>query len=231
MNASLPAARAATAAARARHAADVAALTRGRERLAASATELKRLAAEDEAAVARHAQRLEKQTRAGDAGPVPQLLPSDKHLAAEIAARRTHQAARQMLASLESAARQSAPELAQAEEALRSAVLAEIGEEAARMAHELVQARTQVEQLEALLNACREIPDIGPHLAVNVHVALRDDLNTPINLIPDRGDFARPVGEVRLRPTPVNASTHWEQRIEQLLTGAGTEPTSTSVAA
>ncbi len=227
---SLSTAREAAVSARARQTQDSAALARGRDRLATSKAELARLTADDAAAITRHAKRLEKQTREGAAGPLPALVPTDKHVAAEITAQRTHAAAVQMLASLESAARASSAALADAEEALRSAVLERLGEEAARMAAELDQARARVEELEALLNACRELPDIAPHLSVGVHVALRDDLNTPINLIPDRGDFARPVGEVRMRPTPVDASAHWRARIEQLLSGSD-DPTSTSVAA
>jgi hypothetical protein len=215
---SLPAAREAAVAARARHCDDTAALTRSRDRLAGVAAELKRLAADDEAAIFRHAQRLMRQTREGAAGPPPSLVPTDAQMAARLTAQRTHEAARRMVTSLESAERESAVALAAAEESLQSTVLKAVSQDAARMAAELEQARAKVEELEALLDACRELPGIEPHLAVSVHIALRDDLNTPINQIPDRGDFARPAGEVRMRPTPTDATAHWRARIAQLST-------------
>jgi hypothetical protein len=113
----LDAALAAHTAARARHAADAEALARGRERFAAAADELQRLATLDDEAIARHAKRLEQQTREGKNGPLPALVPSDKHLAAQIAASRTHAAAQQMVASLEQAEKCSAQELVAAERA------------------------------------------------------------------------------------------------------------------
>jgi hypothetical protein len=110
----LDAALAAHTAARSQHTADADALTRGRERLAAAAAELQRLSTLDEA-IARHAKRLEQQTREGRNGPLPALVPSDKHLAQQITASRTHAAAQQMVASLESAERAAREALTAAE--------------------------------------------------------------------------------------------------------------------
>src|SRR5689334_10462779 len=103
MNTELPAARAAVAAARTRHDADAAALTLGRERLAAAKSAVDRLANDDAAAITRHAKRLEQQARAGNSGPLPQLAPSDRHVAEEIAARRTLQASQLALENLTTA--------------------------------------------------------------------------------------------------------------------------------
>lgn len=232
MKPSPSAAYAAVTAARARHDEDAAALNLARARVAEARAALDRLASDDADAIARHARRLESAARAGKSGPLPQLAPSDRHVAEEIAARRTLQAAQQMLSNLEAADRESSRALAAAEEALRDAALDTIGrEDAARLAAELMQAESRVEEIKALLTAVREVPGIGPHLPVNVHVALRDDLNTPINQIPARGDFARPVNEVRVRPTPAAAAAHWRDRLAALTGGEGADPPATDVAA
>lgn len=93
--------------ARDRHTADVAALNRGRVRLADAQAQMKQLAAEDAEAIARHAQRLEAQTRSGSTGPVPSLVPTEAQLAARDVASRTLAAVQQMVKSLEVAEAQS----------------------------------------------------------------------------------------------------------------------------
>lgn len=226
---SLPAARDATIAARARHAEDNAALARGRERLAASEAELKCLAANDEAAISRRAQRLEKQTREGASGPPPALVPTDAQMATRVTAQRTHDAARRMVASLEAAARESAATLSEAEDELQSAVMAAIGGEADALAAEVEHLRADLKAQEALLAAVREVPNFRPSTAV--FRALRDDLNLPVADLGHGGDWDTPVAQLRLRPTPVDASAHWAHRIAQLTTGAADEPTSVTSAA
>jgi hypothetical protein len=121
MSTDLTTALAARDTARAKHAADTEALARGRERLAAAQTEIDRLAAEDAAAVARHAKRLEAQTREGKAGTPPQLVQSDAHLAAMVAAARTRTATALMIANLEAAENGSRQVLAGAEQRVQQA--------------------------------------------------------------------------------------------------------------
>jgi hypothetical protein len=117
----LHAALAARDAARAKHAADAEALARGRERLAATQADIDRLAAEDAAAVARHAKRLEAQTREGKAGTPPQLVPSDAHVVAMVAATRTRTATALMVGNLEVAEGASRQVLAAAEQRVQQA--------------------------------------------------------------------------------------------------------------
>ena len=88
--------------------------------------------------------------------------------------------------------------------------------------------RADLKHKEALLAAVREVPNFRPSVAV--HRALRDDINTPITDLGHGGDWDTPVGQLRLRPTPMDASAHWQQRLAQLTTG-DSDPTSTSVAA
>jgi hypothetical protein len=88
-------------AAEADHQADVAALERGRERLAAAEAEIARIGALNADAVARHAERLERQTREGvDSAPAA-LVPSERHLLQEVTAQRTKLATEKMVESLE----------------------------------------------------------------------------------------------------------------------------------
>jgi hypothetical protein len=149
----LPAALAARDTARAKHAADAEALERGRERLAATQTDIDRLAAEDAAAVERHARRLEQQTREGKGGAVPQLIPTDKHLASEVAARRTHAAAVQMVANLEAAENGSRQVLAGAEQRVTEARNALKRAEVDRIAERIAQLRAEEHTLCARLAA------------------------------------------------------------------------------
>lgn len=225
----LPAAREAAIAARARHDSDCAALARGRERLAEAEAALRRLAADDEAAITRHAKRLEKQTREGSAGPVPALVPTDKHLAAQITAQRTYAAAVQMVTSLESSESGSAAALAAAEEALQAAVLTVLGEEADARAARLEALRREVEEEEQLLGAVRDLPGFRPSRAV--YRALRDTLNLPINELSPTGSWDRawntPVNERDV--CPVDVQRFWTERLAALL--AGGEPSRTEAAA
>jgi hypothetical protein len=224
----LSAARDAAEDARARHADDVAALARGRDRLTASEAEQRRVATDDEAAITRHARRLEKQTREGASGAPPALVPTDSQMAACVMTQRTHEAARRMVASLEIAARESGAALAHADEALRSAVLAAIGEEANVLAAAIEQLRAELKAKEELLSAVRNVPDFTPSAAV--FRALRDDLNMPIAELGHGGDWDTPVGDLRLHPTPLDTATHWRQRIEQLTNGAPASPLSSAAA-
>jgi hypothetical protein len=86
-------------AAQTRHDADTAAIARGAEHVKASQAALDAIAEEDATAVSRAAQRFERQVREGKSGPLAQLAPSDEHLARQIAATRTLEAAGQMLES------------------------------------------------------------------------------------------------------------------------------------
>lgn len=219
---SLPEVREAVVAARARHNDDSAALARGRERLAASVADLKRIDAEDEAAITRHAQRLEKQTREGVAGPLPSLVPSDVAIAAQITAQRTEEAARRMVASLEAAESVSRAALIEAEESLRNAVLAAVGDDANQLAREVERLRCDLKRKEELLSAVRDVPNFRPSAAV--FRALRDDVNMPLADLGHDGDWDTSVADLRLRPTPVDAATHWRQRIEQLTNGEPAAP-------
>jgi hypothetical protein len=117
----LSAALAARDTARAKHAADAEALARGRERLAAAQADIDRLAAEDAATIARHAKRLEAQTREGKAGTPPQLVQSDAHLAAMVAATRTRTATALMVGNLEVAEGASCQVLVAAEQRVQQA--------------------------------------------------------------------------------------------------------------
>jgi hypothetical protein len=160
----LDAARAREAEARAAHEGDAEALARGQERLGGAQVEVKRLAEEDADVIARHAARLDQQTREGKTGPLPLLVLSDKHLAAQITAQRTHAAAVQMVASLEEAAKCSARELtarSAASAAAGAAVKAAEGELAA-VAFEL---------------ACAEVLRAGAQLW-RYHIT---GLDTPLN--------------------------------------------------
>jgi hypothetical protein len=221
----LAAAREAAAAARERHETDAAALARGHEQVAATEAELTRVQATDAAAVARHAKRLEAHVRSGESGALPALVPTEKDVAAQISAQRTHAAALEMLASLEEAEQQSRRVHANAEAALQDAVAAAIGAEAVALAAELEIARTRVEVLEARLNAARQVPGIAPYLVTTVHIALHDDINTPVNLLRDRRlEVDRPLSEIGTPTTSdEDAAAHWSQRLEQLRTGEGLE--------
>lgn len=217
--------------AEAAHRANVEALDRAREQLAAARTALDNLAADDEAAVARHARRLEARPRKGESGPPPALVPTDKHVAAQITAQRTHSAARLMVANLESAVRESERALATAEEALQSAALNALSEEADRMAGELESLRERVEAHERLLGACRDVPGFRPSLAV--FRALRDTVNLPINELNPTGAWDRTWNTpVNMRDrVPVDASAHWGDRLAALISGKTADPTADAAAA
>lgn len=131
--------------------------------------------------------------RKGESGPPPALVPSDKHVAAQVSAQRTHAATVQLVTNLEAAECESKATAAAAEEAFQNAVLDAIGEEAGRMADEHARTLAQAQQLEALLNACRELPGIERHLPSTVFIAIGDDLNTPVDQIAARGVFATPI--------------------------------------
>jgi len=210
--------------ARAKHEADAAALQLGRSRIAASEAELARLADDDTAAVARHARRLEHQVREGKSGPLPALVPTEKHLTAERIAQRTLAAAKQMLESLESAERDSACALAEAESALHSAALAVLGEEADAMAAELMRERAAVERTTTLLQGLLEQRDFTPSRAV--YTALGDRINgDPI--APLGGDWDRPIDELRGLRKPhdaVSAQQFWADRLAALMRGEGIAP-------
>lgn len=215
----LQVARAAVTTARTRHEEDLAALQRGRERLAVAEAELKRCAADDEEAIARHAARLEKQTREGATGAPPALVPTDEQMAARVTAQRTHEAARRMVISLESAARGSAAEVASVEEALQAAVLAAISEEADARAAHLEALRAQVEEDERILSAVRDVPNFRPSLAV--FRALRDTLNVPVHELTPTGSWDRswntPVN--KHDAVPIDAQQFWTDRLAALTSG------------
>lgn len=223
MTPTLTAAREAVAAARARHDADTAALGVAREQLIAAKAALDSLAADDEAAVARHARRLETRARKGDAGAPPALVPSATHVAAHLTATQTHSAARLTVTNLEGAVRESAKALAVAEEELQTAARAALSEEADKMSDELEAMRRELEEREQVLRACCSVPGFSPSL--KVFRALRDSLNIPLNELSPTGSWDRawntPVSE-RDR-VPVDAQAFWAARLAALITG---DPTS-----
>lgn len=227
----LSAAREAANRARAKHEADLTALAVAREQLAAAKAVLDSLVADDEAAVARHANRLEARARKGESGAPPALVPTATHVAAQITAQRTHSAARLMVANLESAVRESERAFASAEEALQAAARAALSEEADRMASELESLRVQVEERERMLSACHDVPGFRPSLAV--FRALRDTVNVPINELNPTGSWDRgwntPVNECDR--VPVDAQAFWQQRLAQLLAGDVGDQPSTCAAA
>jgi len=225
------AARAAVAAARASHDSDLAALELARGQLAAAKAALDHLAADDEAAVARHARRLEARARKGESGPPPALVPTEKHVAAQITAQRTHAATRAMLSNLEAAARSSAAALAEAEAALRVAAFSELSEEADARADALEALWARLEEEVRILGAVRDVPGFQP--SHKVYRALRDSLNLPVSELSPTGSWDkswnRPVNE-RDRP-PVDAQKFWTDRLASLTTGEGADPAATDVAA
>jgi len=176
-----------------------------------------------------HAKRLEKQTREGNDGPLPALVPTDTTLAAQITAQRTHAAAAQMLKNLESSARESAAALAEAEQALNSAALAALGAEADARAARLETLRAQVEEEERILGAVRDlhfkIPGFYPSQAA--FRALRDPFHLPVGERSRDPDWNTPVNERNAPP----AQDHWTDRFAALLAGEDVEPSPTEAAA
>ena len=139
------------------HQADVQALELSRQKLATAQTDLDALAQQDAEAIARHARRLEQQTRDGKSGPIPQLVPSEKHLAAEIAARRTHAAATAMVENIETAERASAEALRVAEQAVEASRNAVIRARCNELTEELRALRAREMSLVATLMAVRDV--------------------------------------------------------------------------
>ena len=116
----------ARAEARAKHQADLEALERGRQRFAEIRAAVKEFTDADAEAIERHARRAEAQTREGKSGPIPMLVPTEKHLTGEINARRTEAAAALMVANLEAAERDSRKALTEKEAAVNKAARAEL---------------------------------------------------------------------------------------------------------
>lgn len=217
------AARTAVDTARTKHAADFVACERGREQVAATAAALDALQAEEAADVSRAARRFERQVREGRDGHLAQSAPSDEFLARQLAATRTHRAARQMLTSLEGAERGSRADLAGAEEALQAAVLAAIGEEADARAAHLEALRAQVEEAERILGAVRDVPKFRPSLTV--FRALRDTVNLPVHELTPTGSWDRswhtPVKD--RDAVPIDAQQFWTDRLVALTTGTDSD--------
>jgi len=225
-------ARVAVAAARASHESDLAALELGRGQLAAAKAALDHLAADDEAAVARHARRLEARARSGESGPPPALVPTEKHVAAQITAQRTHAATRAMLSNLEAAARSSAAALAEAEATLKSAADAEHIERLERLARKVIADESALEAQRELLRAGLDaVPGVKPPL--NAHRALHDGLNLPVTELGPTGswdkDWNTPIDARGV--LPVDAREYWTARYQQSLTGEDADPTVADVAA
>jgi len=206
--------------ARARHDADMTTLERGRQQLAAAQGAIDKLAAEDTEAIARHARRLEQHARAGKAGGVPSLVPSDKHLAAQVSAQRTHAAAGQMVAALEVPERQSAEALRMADAAVHQAALDQLGLEAEELAAAIERDRLALEAAELRLRALRELTGFTP--SARALAAMHDDLHVPVFALRSRGDLDTPVGELQGHVNRGAAATaEWQTRLEELEAGDG----------
>jgi hypothetical protein len=220
--------RAEIVAAQTAHQANTEALARGRERLEAARTEIARLDTANSEAVARHARRLEQHARDGKSGELPQLMPPDKHIAAEIAARRTFQAATLAVASLEAAEQQSRQALARAEAAHRDVALAILADEGDALAQRLIDHDAEGEAMRQQLAGLRDL--VPPSALVRRAVFLPSDwVNVPLNEL--RELEAAGGRHTRLRAdTPLNkldrdeiapeAIEHWRARLESLLSGA-----------
>jgi hypothetical protein len=222
----LSAAIAARAAARERHAKNVAAVERGKERVALAQTELDRVKQEDQEAVARHARRMEEAVRASRGGPIPTLTPSDKHIIASLTAERTCTAARQMLASLEAAVALSRAELTQADEAVASAVRAVVAAEAQSMAAQIEDHEKQATRLREQLVALEQSSSVGFAVIAGSPAALTamrapGPLTAPRyadGLLLERGPHQARIAAARVA---------WGERIADLTERGGGEPAPT----
>ena len=217
--------------ARTRHDADVSTLARGRQQLAAAQGAIDKLAHEDAEAVSRHARRLEQHARdGGKPGAVPSLVPSDRHLAAQVSAQRTYAAAGQMVAALEVAEHESAEALRVAEAAVHQAAAeALIAEVLRRDVPRLEALRTEVAALELSLRA---LSGVLPNIPAAISLAASDDLNVSVSELRSRGDINTSVAELSGRVTRgAEQASEWRQRLEQLESGDGGDDTAAEVAA
>lgn len=227
----------ARAVARQCHQQDVEALALARDRLATSQAELERLAAEDRAAVDRLAKRLAQQARAGNAGPVPTPMPTDKHTAAFHAARITVAAATAVVADIESAHRQSRQALANAESDAHAAAIAVLTQEGDDLAADIAGLLLQVEAKRTQLLGLRGL-NVTPTAAVRrVVTAPGDWVNVPMNELRAGVTAGGPESALHVPrdkqagfEIPVTAVDHWQRRLDALLHGE-IEPTPAEQAA
>jgi hypothetical protein len=229
---SIAAAHAAVAAACSRFESDSAALKVGKQHLAAAQAQLDKLAAEDQAAVERHARRLTQSAREGQSGQLPALVPSDRHLAAIATARSTHAASTASVATLEAAARDSEAALTAAEAAMEQAVLASLAPEGDALAEQILARDAETEQMRELLRGLRAL--IPPSALVRRAAPMEGDwIHTPMPEL-----RAAPTSTVARDPlhTPLNkigtseagpaAVEYWRARRALLLSGEDSEPMS-----
>lgn len=206
-----------------RHAQNVQALERAQQARAAAQAECARLAAQDEAAIERAAKRLEAQIREGNAAPLPQVTPSDRHVIAQMIADRTLKAAERAAASLEADTQRSAEDLRQAEVAIRAARNAALAERAMAITRDLTAVRDEERRLVALLAALisREVP-----LPEEVRTAVTSKPRPSIDWIRGGAYLASASAPIGGEPALfAESNSHWDEFIEQL---ESAEPSPTS---
>lgn len=209
--------------------AETEALMRGQPRLAEANAEVARLSGLDDEAEQRHARRLENQAREGKSGPLPMLVPSDKHLAAQISAIHTQRAAMQMVASLEQAKTRSAQKLAAAKSAHRAAAAAVTDAEseisAAKVLHHEAELLREGAVLHGYVADDRNVPLnrlAGHQLSISARVQRALDVLKRVEAPTLKDDLNKPMSE--LRRTGPAPSEFLAERRAALTDGAAPDP-------
>jgi len=208
----LAAAIAARDAARVTYERDAADLVRGRKRLGIRTAELER-------ATSIATQAADRRARGEDIESPGEQLEITERLA-----RRDVEALQRLVATLEAGERESKATLDDAQEAVEAAARTLMGQvDGLALAERVSKLRAELAQAERLLNALHADDVMTRYLPGEFFVAVGDDLNTPVHMIPARGDLGTPVNQIGRRLSERSGHDHWATRLAALMRGEGIE--------